>query len=138
MFTILGYAFDIAINTFLSFYLLWILFGHIMNLKRARDAGPPRVITFLWMKFNAGGLSNTTYCFALPILIFGLAVDIFCNLIILTTILGEIPEKGEWTVTARLQRHARMPAAGRRRNFAFWIGTHFTDQLDPSGKHILP
>lgn len=99
-----------------SFYMLWILYLAVMNLKRVRDAGQ---------------LSKTALALGTPILLVGLVVDLFCN-ILLSVPLLELPH--EWTVTARLKRHNK-DVAGWRKKVALWFEP-ILDPFDPSGDHI--
>lgn len=116
-----------AILGFLALYILWIFYLAVMNLKRARDAGK---------------LTRTAHYLGLPILYLGLALDCFVNLTVMTVLLFELPKvfnsrpilKKEWTVTARLQRHAH--GAGWRQKIALWFAANLLDAFDPSGKHI--
>ena len=99
-----------------SFYVLWILFLAIMNLKRVRDADQ---------------LPKQALILGTPVLFLGLAVDLFCN-ILLTVVLFEMPR--ESTVTARLKRHNK--ATGGYRKWVASIFEPILDPFDPSGDHI--
>lgn len=100
-----------------SFYLLWIFYLAVMNLKRVRDIG---------------GLTRTTIILGTPILILGYIIDFICNVFFLTFILLELPQ--ETTVTARLKRHNRT-STGWRKAVATWFEP-IVDPFDPSGNHI--
>lgn len=101
----------------LSFYLLWIFYLAVMNLKRVRDLGKlTKVTTFL----------------GFPILILGYLIDFICNVFFLTIILLELPQ--ETTVTARLKRHNKT-STGWRLAVVKWFEP-IVDPFDPSGDHI--
>ncbi|MBU0791204.1 MAG: hypothetical protein KKB08_06750 [Gammaproteobacteria bacterium] len=101
----------------LLLWALWVVYLAVMNLKRAKDAG---TLTF-WCKF-----------FGYPVLIVGLLLDLVCNVLVLTALLGELPR--ELTVTSRLKRHNRT-STGWRKAVAVWA-EQLLDQFDPSGDHI--
>ena len=112
----------IAISIYLgislaSFYLLWILFLAVMNLKRVKDAGL---------------LSKTALVLGTPVLIFGLIVDALVNWFVMTLVLLEMPK--ESTVTARLKRHNK-DSGGWRKAVVLWMEP-LLDPFDPSGDHI--
>lgn len=99
-------------------HTLWVLYLAVMCLKRARDVGT---------------LTRVAYILGLPILGIGLLLDFIANTIVLTVLLLELPR--EWLVTARLSRHIHNDS-GWRKKVALWIGVHFLDPYDPSGKHL--
>ena len=101
----------------LLLWTLWVFFLAVMNLKRGKDAG---TLTF-WCKF-----------FGYPVLIFGLVLDLVCNVLLLSVLLGEVPR--ELTVTSRLKRHNKK-STGWRKAVAVWA-EQLLDQFDPSGDHI--
>jgi hypothetical protein len=131
---------DIFAISFLAFYALWTLFVCVMHLRKVRDS-KERVVVWWKLKFNLGGLPWPSYLLGWPLLIVGYTIDVFCNVVLLTTILAESPrldpDEGpvELTVTARLRRHARS-LTGRRKAFAVFVGSNFTDPFDLH--HILP
>lgn len=100
-----------------GFYLLWLLFLAVMNLKRVRDAGL---------------LTTTALVLGAPVLLLGLVVDALVNWLVMTIILIELPQ--EATVTARLKRH-NAAGAGWRKSIAAWFEP-LLDPFDPSGDHI--
>lgn len=102
---------------FIAAYALWLFYLAVMNLKRARDAG---------------ALTSVAYAFGLPLMWIGLVLDVVANVLIMTLLMLELPR--EWTVTARLSRHAR--GGGWRQAIALWMALHLLDTFDPSGKHI--
>ena len=99
-----------------SFYVLWVLYLAVMNIKRVRDAGK---------------LSKPALVLGMPVLVIGLIVDLFCN-VLLSVVLMELPR--EMTVTARLQRHKR-DSGGWRKKVVMWFEL-ILDPFDPSGNHI--
>ena len=99
-----------------SFYALWVLYLAVMNLKRVRDAG---------------NLPKTALVLGLPVLVFGLLIDLICN-VLLSVVLLELPR--EMTVTARLKRHNRA-TGGWRKKVVGWFKP-LLDPFDPSGGHI--
>jgi len=101
----------------LGFYVLWIFYLGVMNLKRVRDAGL---------------MTKTAMVFGYPILLLGWLVDFIINAMVLTLLLLEWPK--EMTVTARLKRH-NATSAGWRKAVAAWFEP-LLDPYDPSGDHI--
>jgi len=99
-----------------SFYVLWVLYLAVMNLKRVRDLGQ---------------LSRMALILGYPVLFLGLVVDLFCNLLISVPLL-EMPK--EMTVTARLKRHNK-DTSGWRKTVALWFEP-LLDPFDPSGDHV--
>jgi hypothetical protein len=103
----------------LSLYALWLFYLAVMNLKRARDAGT---------------MTRVAYLLGAPILYIGYALDIIVNWFVMTLLLLELPRWREFTVTARLKRHAQ--GQGWRKAIALWFAVHLLNPYDPSGKHI--
>lgn len=100
-----------------SFYLLWVLFLAVMNLKRVKDAGL---------------LHRKALILGTPVLILGLLVDALVNWFVMTLVLLEMPK--ESTVTARLKRHNR-DSGGWRKAVVLWMEP-LLDPFDPSGDHV--
>ena len=100
-----------------SFYLLWILYLAVMNLKRVKDAGL---------------ISPLALTLGYPVLFVGYLLDVLVNITVLTLVLLELPK--ELTVTARLKRHNRT-STGWRKSVAVWFEP-LLDPFDPSGDHI--
>jgi predicted transporter len=100
-----------------SFYLLWVLFLAVMNLKRVKDAGL---------------LHRKALILGTPVLILGLLVDALVNWCVMTLVLLELPQ--EVTVTARLKRHNKA-TGGWRKKVVGWFRP-LLDPFDPSGGHI--
>ena len=100
-----------------AFYVLWLLYLAVMNLRRAKKAGT---------------LTRTAYVMGLPMLGVGLALDFLVNAIPMTIILLETPR--EWTVSARLKRH-NQESSGWRKSVAAWFEP-LLDPFDHTGDHI--
>lgn len=98
-------------------YLLYVFYGCVMNVKRVRDAGK---------------LTRIGYVFGWPTLILGYALDVICNVFVMTLLFLELPK--ETTVTARMKRHNRESTGWRKRIVLFF--EPLLDPLDPSGDHI--
>ena len=101
----------------LGFYILWVFYLAVMNLKRVKDAGL---------------MTKTAMVFGYPILLAGWLVDFIINAMVLTLILLEWPK--EMTVTGRLKRH-NATSTGWRKAVAVWFEP-LLDPYDPSGDHI--
>lgn len=106
-----------AVFVLVLFYVLWILYLAVMNLKRAQDSN---------------SLSNTVLVIGLPILALGYLIDTILNLLVMSIILFEIPK--ELTISARLKRH-NVTSSGYRK-FIVKLFELFLDPFDPSGNHI--
>lgn len=107
----------IILYSILSFWVLWILYLAVMNLKRVRDAG---------------ALSKSAWVLGMPVLIIGLVLDFFVNATLMSLILLELPREG--TVTSRLKRHFKN-STGWRLIVAKWFKS-ILDPYDPDGEHI--
>lgn len=107
----------IPLVSFLAFYVLWVLYLAVMNLKRVRDMGKlPKIA--LWL--------------GTPVLFLGWVLDALLNVFVMTVILLEWPQ--ETTVSKRLKRH-NQDADGWRKAIALWFEP-LLDPFDPSGDHI--
>lgn len=102
---------------FIAFYLLWILYLAVMNLKRVRDTV---------------GLPKPVFILGLPLLKTGLVLDFLLNVFVMSVILLEFPR--EMTVSRRLKRHNK--AGGWRAKIVRKIFEPLLDPFDPSGNHI--
>ena len=100
-----------------GFYVLWILYLAVMNLKRVRDAGK---------------LSKLALALGTPVLFVGYILDAVLNIVVMTVILLELPQ--ELTVSERLKRHNK-DTGGWRKAVALWFEP-LLDPFDPSGDHI--
>ena len=100
-----------------AFYVLWILYLAVMNLKRVRDQGK---------------LSKLALYLGTPVLFVGYVLDAILNIVVMTVILLELPE--ELTVSERLKRHNK-DSGGWRKAVALWFEP-LLDPFDPSGDHI--
>ncbi len=103
--------------SFFTFYLLFVYYLAVMNLKRAHDIKP---------------LTGFTRVAALSVLYPGLFLDAFVNIFVLTFVLLELPK--EVLVTARLSRLVK-ESHGWRGKFSKLICSKLLDQFDPSGCH---
>tara|TARA_R110000772_G_scaffold44050_1_gene101409 strand:- start:143 stop:484 length:342 start_codon:yes stop_codon:yes gene_type:complete len=103
--------------SFIAFYLLWIFYLAVMNLKRVQDTV---------------GLNKTCLYLGMPVLVIGLVLDLVVNTFVMSVILLEMPE--ETTVTARLKRH-KIESTGYRLKVVEWFET-VLDAFDPSGDHV--
>jgi hypothetical protein len=119
MLDFISLPFVYAFKGLASIWWLWVFYLAVMRLQQVRDAG----------KMTAIGRAV-----GMTVLYPGYALDIFVNIVPLTVILMEPPKWGEWTVTARLKRHIQ--GEGWRKRLAQWMGDHFLDAYDPSGKHL--
>jgi hypothetical protein len=99
-------------------FLLWLFYLAVMSLARARDAG---------------AISIVAYRLGLPVLYFGLVLDVATNVLFASVLFLEFPH--EWTVSARLTRLAG-PGIGWRSSLARWIGTNLLNDFDTRGPHI--
>src|SRR5574343_277739 len=71
-------------------------------------------------------LSKVGYAFGLPWVIIGYAVDIFAQFTIANILFLDLPRKGEWLVTTRLQRYLQ-DGKGWRYYKADWVCKHLLD-----------
>jgi hypothetical protein len=109
--------------TLLAFYVLWVLYLAVMNLKRADLADK---------------LPIQVKVAAAPVALIGVFIDIALNFIPLTVLLLELPR--EYTISQRLRRHNNA-GPGRRtlsrwRHFVARTAEPFLDPFDPDGDHI--
>ena len=107
----------IPVVAFAAFYVLWVLYLAVMNLKRVRDDGK---------------LSKLALWLGTPVLFVGYVLDAILNIVVMTVILLEWPR--ELTVSERLKRHNK-DAGGWRKAVALWFEP-LLDPFDPSGDHI--
>lgn len=106
--------------SFLLLYTLWIFYLAVMNLQKARDAGR---------------LSKVAFYLGAPLLYFGLFLDFFCNMTVMTVLMLELPK--ELLVTGRVSRH-KYKGTGYRKKVATWMCDNLLDPFDPSGCHCKP
>jgi hypothetical protein len=107
-------------------YALWAFFLAVMALKRAKDAGQ---------------LSRPARLLGMPIVIVGLWLDFWANVLVATVLLLELPR--QTTVTARLKRHTYLGLEAAyhdrptpwRTKVSKWVCSNFLDVFDPSGQH---
>lgn len=101
----------------LAFWLLWVFYLAVMNLKRVRDTH---------------GLSVAAKIMGYPALYIGILLDFLVNVTVCTVLFLELPK--ETLVTSRLQRHAN--GKGWRKSLAIWFGAALLNDFDPSGNHL--
>ena len=91
-----------------SLPVLWLLFLAVMNLKRAKEAGE---------------LSTVAMIFGYPWVWLGYLVDAYCNALLFTLLLWELPrwKDGEILVTDRLKRTRRTGTGWRRSVAEFFV-----------------
>jgi hypothetical protein len=100
-----------------GFYILWVLYLAVMNLKRAQIAGQ---------------LTGKALFLGTPVLVLGYIIDFILNVFCMTIILMELPQ--ETTVSSRLKRH-NLESSGWGKAVAVWFEP-LLDPYDPSGHHI--
>ena len=96
--------------------MFWVLYLAIMALYRAHIGKT---------------LTKLGYALGAPLLIVGLALDVFMNVTIFSLAFLEIPR--EWLVTKRLQRHLKQ--TGWRFKLAKFICEGLLNFADPTGNH---
>lgn len=101
----------------LGVYVLWPIYIASMGLMSARDSGT---------------IGPVTIALGYPVVITGLALDVFLNATVCSAIFMELPK--EWTITHRLRRYKPFP--DWRGQVARWIARHLLDPFDPSGTHV--
>lgn len=120
-----GEAFDLlarvpwGLRALLLLWLLWVFYLAVMNLKRVHSAGK---------------LGKVALALGMPVLIVGYVLDVLANVVVFTVLLLELPRWGEWTVTARLQRH-HVDETWRGK-VAQWFETELLGEFDPAGRHV--
>lgn len=106
-----------VIYAILNCYLLYVWYAAVMNVKRVKEMGK---LEFVGMVFGY------------PTLFIGLALDLLCNIFVMTLLMLELPK--ETTVTARLKRHNKESTGWRLKIVKFF--EPMLDPLDPSGDHV--
>jgi hypothetical protein len=101
------------------FYLTWVFYAAVMNLKRVRDAGK---------------LTGVNRALGMLTLAIGLLFDLAVNWLIATVLFAELPRVGEWLLSARITRLIAEDCGWRRR-LALFMRTQLLDHLDPGGVH---
>lgn len=79
-------------------------------------------------------LSRAAYVLGLPWVALGYAVDVLAQFTIAVVVFLDLPRRGEWLVTDRLERYIAQ-GAGWRSWLAKYICDHLLDVFDPSGEH---
>ena len=100
------------------FYVTWLFYLAVMNLKRAKDAGT---------------ISRVALFFGYPVLFIGLLLDLTLNIAVCTVLFLDLPR--ETLMTGRLKRYNETDT-GWRKDLALWFAHNLLDVFDPSGKHI--
>lgn len=105
----------------LLMFMLWVFYLAAMNLLRVH---------------RAGKLGRVAFALGVVVMVVGYLLDVLANLVVFTVLLLERPRWGEWTVTARLQRHHG--GTTWRARIAQWFETELLGQFDPDGSHVAP
>lgn len=112
-------------------FVLWVLFASLMTIR-------DRIQALRDLDLMAGRASAGLHSWKLAVLyllggvifIVGYPLDILYNMIVGTVLFRAPPRRGEWTLTARLQRLVRGPA-GRNRDIALWMCRYLIEPWDP-------
>lgn len=103
----------------LYLWLFWYAYIVVMGLYRAHlDGRLPRV----------------GYVLGAPALAVGYLMDVLAQYTIASLVFLDLPRRGEWLVTSRLQRYIAHDT-GWRAAKARWICDNLLDVFDPSGDH---
>jgi hypothetical protein len=129
----------ILLYAFLFAYILWIGFGLMMALQRARDAG---------------SLTTPAKVLGYPLLAVFIIMDAVFNFTVCTLLFLEMPKivmlksgnikiNNEWLATQRLERYLyhSQPSHflnGWRIGVAHWLAYNLLDPLAPDGQHCRP
>lgn len=109
----------ILLCSLLGTVLLWPLFVFTMGIERARKANQ---------------VSKIAWCLASPFLAVALVLDFLLNISVFIIATLDIPQRGEWLFSQRLNRLAiRSDWRGR---FAIWLAQNLLNPYDPTGEHI--
>jgi hypothetical protein len=100
---------------FILFFILWIFYLAVMNLKR-----------------NELEISKYAKPLALMILYLGVLLDFIFNVVVGTLIFLQIPRN--WLFTGRLERNLERKE-GWRYSLAKWFCQNYLDPFDPDGSH---
>lgn len=106
------------IYTLLACWFLWVFYVAVMRLKQVKAAEQ---------------LTWAMKAFGYPLLIVGLALDLFVNVVVGSAVLLERPK--EWTLSSRLWRLSNDDSAGWRQKVALAVRKGLLDAVDPSGIH---
>lgn len=109
----------IILGSIYAFYILWIAYLAIMNLKKARDENT---------------LTKFTYYFSFPLLFMGYLLDIIINFLVGTVVFVDLPR--EFTLSSRLSRYVDDQPKSWRADVAKVLAKNLLDPFDPDGKHI--
>lgn len=105
----------------LLLFILWVFYLAAMNLLRVH---------------RLGKLGRVAFALGVVVMVIGYALDVLANLVVFTMLLLERPRWGEWTVTARLQRHHADPTW--RGSISRWFESELLGVFDPDGSHVAP
>lgn len=108
----------IPVLMFLALYIGWVFYLAVMSLGRAKAGGT---------------LTQWTWALGYPVLALGLVLDCVLNAIVLSVVFLELPR--EWTMTARLKRHAQHRNKPRCLAIVDWF-RQFVDPFDRRGRHV--
>ncbi len=111
------FLFSLSAIFLLSFYLLFVFYLAVMNIKGVNDSTP---------------LTGVTRIAGLSVLYPGLFLDALVNLVVLTVVFVELPR--EYLVTSRLSRHIK-DTDGWRKKLSVFICSKLLDKFDPRGCH---
>jgi hypothetical protein len=109
----------ILLFSFLFMFFTWGMYLSVMNLIE-----------------NKKHLTLTTKCFAYPLALLGIIMDVLLNLTVCTLLFLELPKT--WMLTDRLQSHLDDiggPKDGWRGTLALWICSNLLDPFDARGFH---
>lgn len=99
------------------FYLLWFFYLAVMSLMRAHEDKK---------------LTLASKILGYPVLLVGVLLDVFINVIFLTVLFFDLPR--EWMTTIRLRRYLEKDN-GWRKKVAYWVCSQLLDAFDPDGNH---
>jgi len=107
------------VYAFLAMFFTWGMYLAVMNLMEAKSK-----------------LTLAAKCFAYPLALLGVIMDVALNLTVCTIIFFELPK--QFMLTARLQSHLDEiggPKDGWRGTIALWICSNLLDPFDSRGFH---
>lgn len=117
----LSYPAPIVIGIVLATVVLEIMFASLMSIRDR--IVEERAGAAAWWRLAL------LYSFGIPILVIGYPLDILYNLTAGSLMFKELPRRGEWTLTSRLQRLVNGPH-GWRRDRARWICHNLVEPWD--------
>lgn len=102
-----------------EFYILWVLYLGVMNLKRVHDTV---------------GLTGPAKWLGMPLVFVAILWDWLCNWTAATILFLQLPATWSELVTGRLKRY-KAEGSGWRYKIAVWFAL-ILDAFDPSGRHV--